>query len=169
MPRLLWLLLALTAAAPSQAQTCAGVLDLTFVDPTSSARPRPLVHIRDIDVQALFLRGTVLAGTTPVADSVSTEGSRTAQLPSYADAYVSGTTLSLAPECGTSLLHLVLVHHDRTMTLDLYHVPSHVPLSFDAPIPLRPGRFVFDFDTAERVGFRDGYRVYPSSAVRVAE
>ncbi len=168
MPRLLWLLLALTAAAPSQAQTCAGVLDLTFVDPTSSARPLPEVHIREVDVRAQFLTVPVPAGTHPAADDLPMARSRRAHLPAYGDAYVSGTVLSLAPRCGTTLLHLVLEYHHETMTLDLYHVPSHVPLAFDAPVPFRPGRFVFDFRATDRTGLRDGYRVYPASATRRA-
>ena len=158
----------LLAAVPSQAQTCAGVLVLTFVDPTATARPQPHVHIRDIDVSAQFLTARIPDGATPEASTVSAIRSRTARLPAGADAYVSGTVLSLAPQCGTSLLHLVLVHHGQTTTLDLYHVPNHIPLSFDAPIPLRTGRFVFDFDAAHPV-LRNGYRVFPTSALRPAE
>lgn len=162
-------LLTLLAAVPSQAQTCSGVLNLTFVDPTTTARPRPEVHIQEVDVRAQFLTARIPAGTTPAASAVSAAQSRTAHLPAYGDAYVNGTVLSLAPECGTSLLHLTLVYHHQTMTLDLYHVPSHVPLAFDAPLPFRAGRFVFDFDAAERVGSRNGLRVYPAGAVRRGE
>ncbi len=151
MTRFLWTALVLLTAVPAHAQTCAGVVRLTFVDPTTSARPLPLIAIRDVDVQALFLTGPVAAGTTPVSDSVSADGSRTVHLPSYADAYVPGTVLALAPRCGTSLLHLVLEHQDTTMTLDLYNVPNHIGLRLDAPVPFRHGRYVFDFDTARRV------------------
>lgn len=160
-------LLALLAAVPSQAQTCAGVLTLTFVDPTSSARPRPPVQVREIDVRAQFWTTPVPAGTLPTAASLPGTPSRTAHLPAYGSVYVSGTALSLAPRCGTSLLNLVLTYHHQTMTLDLLHVPNHVGLAFDEPIPFRPGRYAFDFDAAEHV-VRDGYRVYPASSVRQA-
>lgn len=164
MSRLVCLLLALFVAVPAHAQTCLGVLRLTFVDPASTARPRPDIYIRDLDVRAQFIRADIPAGTAPPADSVSVIGSRAAHLAAYADAYVSGTVLSLSPECGTSLLHLVLVHHHETMTLDLYNVPNHIGLDLDAPVPFRPGRFVFDFDTAQRVS----WNVFSAADVRPA-
>lgn len=162
MSRFLWPLITLLVAAPAGAQTCLGVLRLTFAGPVTSARPRPLVAIRDLDVRARFLTASIPAGTTPVAGSVSGEGSRTVR--PRADTRHAPTTLLLSPECGTTLLHLVLVYRRRTMTLNLYNVPDHIGLNLDAPVPFRSGRFVLDFDAAQEVG----HHVFSAADIRPA-
>ena len=163
---------ALLLSGAAAAQTCSGVLRLSFVDPASADTARPPVNLRSVGVRATFLSGSLPDGAFPTAAAALAAGHVTADatvhLPAYARAYVPGSVLALSPECGTELLSLVLTYHGQTMTLDVYHVPNHVGVELDGDVPFRPGRFVLDLARRNRLPGSGSPFVYSAAAVRAA-
>ena len=168
---------ALTAAAlllsgAASAQTCSGVLRLSFSGSASVAAARPPVDLRSVGVRATFLTGSLPDGAFPTAAAALASGHVTTRatihLPAFARAYVPGSMLALSPECGTELLHLVVEYRHETMTLDLYHVPNHVGVRFDGHVPFRAGRFVVDLARRNRLPGSGSPSVYPVAAIRPA-
>ena len=168
--RRLWILLALLAAPASRAQTCSGILSLSFYDVEYEARgDHYIIPIHSLDVTAQFFSGRISGFPTAAearrAPALRLHGED--RLRRDSRLYMTGTTLAVAPRCGLSLLHLVVVYRDATMTLDLYNVPSHIGLQLSEAIGFRPGRYVLDFATAPYDMRPDG-RAYDASALQLA-
>lgn len=168
MVRLL-LTVALLAVSPAAAQTCGGSLRLEFSEAKGRSSPRVL-RARDLDVTAAYFLGDPNGLLTadearrdPAIDADGTEA-----LGAGARLSASGAAVRVRTGCGLALLHLRIRRGQRTMTLDVYRAPDHVPTALDAPIPFRPGRYVLDLETARRVSEGGSPRVYSASAVRPA-
>ncbi|HEX9951066.1 MAG TPA: hypothetical protein VGB53_04805 [Rubricoccaceae bacterium] len=161
---------ALLLSSAASAQTCGGVLELTFIDPTSADSSRPLIAMREFDVRAQFLHGSIAEGALPtVAEAlrdhpVSLDAD--VRLPGYSRVYVPGSVLAFAPRCGLALLHIVIEYHHETMTLDVYGTPSHIGIRLDAPVPFRRGRHVLDLRSAPHAPDGSGFIIYHASGVR---
>ncbi len=165
-------LFGLVVVGTVQAQTCAGVLALSFYDVDYETREvgRYVIPIRSLGVTAEFFHGET-AGT-PTADEARRDPALELRarevLAAYPRLFVGGTEVALAPQCGLELLHLVVEYRHETMTLDVYRIPSHIGMRLDGPVPFRPGRYILDLATAERLPSDTPETVYAASAVRPA-
>ena len=170
MSRLLAATLALLACSPAAAQTCGGSLRLEFSEAKGRGSPRVL-RARDLAVTAAYFLGDPngLLTADEARRDATVEADGTEALGAGARLSAAGSAVRVRTGCGLALVHLRIQRGRRTMTLDVYRAPDHVPAQLDAPVPFRAGRHVLDLWTARRVSTGGSPYVYSAAAVRRAD
>lgn len=151
------------------AQTCSGSVRIGFADSRSGVLQ--MLPAQSLGVSAAFFTSDASAGTPTAAEArrdPAVEADGTERLGGPGRLSAQGGELHVRTGCGLALLHLRLTRGRDTMTLDVYRPHAHAPSRLDAPVLFRPGRYVLDLGTAQRVSTGGTPYVFSARVVRRA-